>query len=116
MGVESGKWKVSLNATGPWDGFPLRSALTKTMAGLIIADFNGNGLADVATAYGNSVSYDGRGNWTGLPSRPGMFAAVGRFDANPGVDILFYSANGNYLGIQSSGVGSAVRHSRQDMR
>jgi len=116
VGVESGKWKVSLSATGPWDGFPLRAALTKTMAGLIIADFNGNGRADVATAYGNSVSYDGRGNWTGLPSRPGMFAAVGRFDANPGVDILFYSANGNYLGIQSSGIGAAVRHSRQDMR
>jgi|CXWL01.1.fsa_nt_gi hypothetical protein len=116
VGVESGKWKVSLNATGPWDGFPLRSALTKTMAGLIIADFNGNGRADVATAYGKSISYDGRRDWTDLPSRPGMFAAVGRFDANPGVDILFYSANGNYLGIQSSGVGAAVRHSRQDMR
>ena len=116
VGVESGKWKVSLNATGPWDGFPLRSALTKTMAGLIIADFNGNGRADIAQSYGKSVSYDGRGNWTSLPARPGMFAAVGRFDENPGVDILFYSANGNYLGIQSSGNGAPVRHSRQDMR
>jgi hypothetical protein len=116
VGVVSGKWMVSLNATGSWAGFPLRSALTKTMAGLIIADFNGNGRTDVAQAYGNAVSFDGRGSWTSLPARPGMFAAVGRFDAKPGVDILFYSANGNYLGIQSSGNGTPIRHSRQDMR
>jgi hypothetical protein len=116
VGVEGGKWKVSLNATGPWDGFPLRSALTTTMAGLLIADFNGNGRADIAQAYGKSVSYDGRGNWTGLPSRPGTFAAVGRFDAKPGVDIVFYWTNDNHLGIQSSGNGTAVRHSRQHMR
>lgn len=116
VGVVSGQWMVSLSATGSWAGFPLRSALTKTMAGLIIADFNGNGRADVAQAYGKSVSYDGRGNWTDLPARPGMFAAVGRFDANPGADILFYWTNDNHLGIQSSGVGAAQRQSRQHMR
>ncbi|MGD9850861.1 MAG: FG-GAP-like repeat-containing protein [Nitrospirales bacterium] len=116
VGVVSSKWMVSLNATGSWGGYPLRPALTKTMAGLIIADFNGNGRADVAKAYGNSVSYDGRGNWTDLPARPGMFAAVGRFDAKPGVDIVFYWTNDNHLGIQSSGNGAAIRHSRQHMR
>ena len=116
VGVVSGKWMVSLNATGSWAGFPLRTALTKTMAGMIIADFNGNGRADVAQAYGKSVSYDGRGNWTNLPARPGLFAAVGRFDANPGADILFYWTGYNYLGIQSSGVGAPQRQSRQDMR
>lgn len=109
-------WMASLSATGPWASFPLRPALTNSMAGLIIADFNGNGRADIVQAFGKSVSYDGRGNWTNLPARPGMFAAVGRFDANPGVDILFYSANGNYLGIQSSGNSAPARHSRQDMR
>ena len=83
-------WMVSLSATGPWAGWPLRPALTNTMAGLIIADFNGNGRADIATAYGGKVSYDGRGNWTDLPARPGMFAAIGRFDATPGVDIVFF--------------------------
>jgi hypothetical protein len=116
VGVVSGKWMVSLSATGSWADFPLRAALTTTMTGLIIADFNGNGRADIAQAYGKSVSYDGRGNWTGLPSRPGTFAAVGRFDAKPGVDIVFYWTNDNHLGIQSSGNGAAVRHSRQHMR
>ncbi len=116
VGVVSGKWMVSLSATGSWAGFPLREALTKTMAGLIIADFNGNGRADIATAYGKSVSYDGRGNWTDLPARPGTFAAIGRFDANPGSDILFYWTNDNHLGIQSSGVGAPQRYSTQHMR
>jgi hypothetical protein len=116
IGVVSGKWMVSLSATGSWAGYPLRSALTKTMAGLIIADFNGNGRADVAKAYGKGVSYVGRGNWTNMPARPGTFAAVGRFDGNPGVDIVFYWTNDNHLGIQSSGVGAAVRHSGQHMR
>jgi hypothetical protein len=115
VGAVSGKWMVSLNATGAWAGFPLRGALTTTMAGLIIADFNGNGRSDIATANGR-VSYDGRGNWVQLPARPGLFAAVGRFDANGGADILFYWANGNHLGIQSSGVAAPQRHSRQDMR
>ncbi|TKB69808.1 MAG: hypothetical protein E8D45_13575 [Nitrospira sp.] len=116
VGSTSGKWMVSLNASGPWTGYPLRSALTKTMAGMIIADFNGNGRADIAQAYGKSVSYDGRGGWTNMPARPGMFAAVGRFDTNPGADILFYWTGYNYLGIQSSGVGAPQRQSRQDMR
>ena len=50
VGVENGKWKIWLNATGPWDGFPLRSALTKTMAGLMIADLKDDGRADIAAA------------------------------------------------------------------
>jgi hypothetical protein len=41
---------------------------------------------------------------------------AGRFDANPGTDILFYWTNDNHLGIQSSEVGTLERHSRQDMR
>jgi hypothetical protein len=112
----SGQWMVSLSATGPWAGFPLRPALTNTMAELIIADFNGNGRADIATAYGGKVSYDGRGDWIDLPARPGTFAAVGRFDMRPGADIVFYGTGVNYLDIQSSGNGVPARQSRQDMR
>lgn len=116
VGAVSRQWMVSLNASRPWDEFPLRSALTQSMSGMVIADFNGNGIADIATAYGKKVSYDGRSNWSGLPSRPGIYTAVGRFDQTPGVDILYFVMNGNYIGIQSSGVGAAERHSSQDMR
>ena len=104
---------VSLSATGPWAGFPLRAAMTNTMAGMIIADFNGNGRADVAT-YDGKVSYDGRGDWTHLRTDAGV-AAIGRFDTTPGVDFLFW-LQGNYFGIQSSGSAAPIRHSRQDMR
>jgi hypothetical protein len=109
-------WMVSLSATGPWAGWPLRPALTNSMAGLIIADFNGNGRADIATAYGGKVSYDGRGAWIDLPAPPGTFAAVGRFDMKPGADIVFYGLGVNFLDIQSSGNGAPARQSRQDMR
>jgi hypothetical protein len=115
VGVVGGKWAVSLSATGSWAGFPLRAALTTTMAGLIVTDFNGNGRADIATRDGK-ISYDGSSDWTHLPARTAMFAAIGRFDANPGADILFFWTHDNYLGIQSSGVGAPKRHSRQDMR
>ena len=114
FGVANGVWSVTYAGTVNWS--LLRPRLTDSVAGLIVVDFNGNGRADIATAYGVKVSYDGRGNWTDLPARPGMFAAVGRFDANPGADILFFWTNGNYLGIQSSGLGAAIRHSNQDMR
>jgi hypothetical protein len=112
VGATSGQWMVSLSATGLWA--PLRPALTDTMAGLVIADFNGNGRADVAQAYGKSVSYDGRENWTDLPLHPGMFAAVGRFDDHPGVDVLLW--NDNHLNRVSGGTAAPKQHSRQSMR
>jgi hypothetical protein len=130
VGVVSGKWMVSLSATGPWAGWPLRPALTNTIAGLIIADFNGNGRADIATYsvrtagfasdtttfYDWKVSYDGTGNWTPLRTLNSPPAAIGRFDAAPGADLLFYWINDNYLGIQSSLGAAPVRHSTQHMR
>src|SRR5688500_4490847 len=116
LGAESGMWKVSLNATGAWADFPLRSALTTSIGELIIADLNGNGVADVLTANAKKVSYDGRGDWVKLPSRPGTFSIVGHFDENPGADTLFFWDDNNYLGIKSSGTGPSQRHSSQNMR
>jgi hypothetical protein len=131
VAATSGQWMVSLSATGPWAGWPLRPALTNTMAGLIIADFNGNGRADIASFTGRvmdssivtqfiswevKVSWDGTGNWTPLRTFTGSLAAVGRFDATRGADILFFPSNANYFVIQSSGNGAPVRQSRQDMR
>lgn len=111
----SGQWMVSLSATEPWAGWPLRAALTNTMAGLIISDFNGDGFADIAT-YDGKVSYDGRNDWSKLRSFSGDLAGVGRFDVHPGADIIFFQTNTNYLTIHSSGNGAPVLQSRQDMR
>jgi hypothetical protein len=128
VGAVSGKWMVSLSATGPWAGWPLRPALTNTIAGLVIADFNGDGRADIATVsvtftgfgsdaipYWNwKVSWAGTGDWTPLRTVPGPMAAIGRFDPVRGADILFW--NSRTLDIASSGSAAPQRQSRQDMR
>ena len=139
VGVTSGQWMVSLSATGPWTGWPLRAALTKTMAGMIIADFNGNGHADIVSItptvvpaiprvvgsettlrWNIKVSWDGKSDWKPLSSipdsLPGSLPAIGRFDSTGGADIVSFWFKENHLGIKSSGVGAPVRHSRQDMR
>lgn len=115
-GVSGGMWAASLSATGAWTDFPLRAKLTSSMTGLIVADLNGNGIADILNSDAKKVSYDGKGTWTSLPSRPGKYAAVGRFNGANGADILFYWNDENYFGIKSSGVGASIRHSTQDMR
>jgi hypothetical protein len=114
FGVANGNWSVTYSGTINWS--KLRPRLTDSVTGLLLADFNGNRRADIATAFVKSVSYDGRGDWIDFPARPGLFAAVGRFDTNLGADILFYWTNYHYIGIQSSGTGPAMRHSSQDMR
>jgi hypothetical protein len=40
-------------------------------------------------------------------------AGIGRFDGNPGADMLFW--HDNYLDISSGGAGAPQRQSRQDM-
>jgi hypothetical protein len=122
FGVESGQWKVVYDGTEVWA--PLRPALTTSVAGLVVADFNGNGRSDVAKTLGSfdgvvvwQVSYDGTGNWVflrtadvGIESVP----AIGRFDDNPGADVLLWFDR--RFDIASSGAAASVRQSRQDMR
>jgi hypothetical protein len=101
----------------------LRSRLTNNVAGLIVADFNGDGRADIATSTCIltqcvwKVSYSGTGDWTTLRlgNVPlGASVAIGRFDINRGADVLLWQDN--YLTIASGGSGTPRRHSNQDMR
>ena len=102
---------------------PLRAKLTDSVAGLIVADFNGDRRADVATSSGLlnifvwKVSYSGTDDWTTLrtASRPlASVAAVGRFDGNASADVLLWHSD--YLDIATRGAGNSNRHSREDMR
>jgi hypothetical protein len=90
----------------------LRPAFTSTMDGLIIADFNGDGIADVATRDGR-VSYNGRTEWRPIGTNSSV-VAVGKFDDNPGADLLFW--NSRTIAIRSSGVDPQINFSPQDMK
>ena len=98
--------------------------------GLIVAEFNGDRRADVATAsldFGNGqptpsgwrlqVSYSGMGNWTPLRTYnlgQTQVAGIGRFNAGAGADVLLW--HDNYLEISAQAVGVPARQSREDMR
>jgi hypothetical protein len=81
FGVVSGRWMVSysprLVRNQPFSSWtPLPVSLTSTVDGLVVADFNGNGIADVAKigdinwgllsviSWNWMFSYDGAAGWT----------------------------------------------------
>jgi hypothetical protein len=112
---------------GPHQWTPLRPKLTNSMKGLIAADFDGDGVTDIALpVVDNSdphnpkvvwgVSLGGRGDFqpvAGLQVLPGAIA-LGRFDDRAGTDALVWK--GNLWALTSYFIGSPQRQSRQDMR
>lgn len=123
FGVVGDQWMAVYGGTHYWS--PLRARLTNSSAGLVVADFNGDGRADVATSssplftlgYVWKVSYSGTDNWTTLRTAGvplASAAAIGRFDARKGADVLLW--HDNYLDIAPRGAGNLNRHSREDMR
>jgi hypothetical protein len=132
FGVVGNDWKVVYGGTQYWS--QLRSRLTDAVTYLTVADFDGDGRADVAklryVQLGNGsdsgwhwdVSRNGVGDWTTvfptMPS-PGVMAVAGRFDGKAGADVLFWhslDSNGAYFDLLSAGSATPVRHSLQDMR
>jgi hypothetical protein len=119
--VVDGYWKVSYGGITVWD--PLRRKLTDSVANLVVADFDGDGRADVATSRPFLASFDwivsdnGAGGWTMLRTEGvplSSAAAIGRFDGDASADVLLWHTN--YLDITRGGGGTRVRHSRNDMR
>lgn len=125
FGVGSRDWQVSYSATSGWDA--LRSRLTNTATSLHVADFEGNGTADVATLdiqavfpglmrYRWRVSRDGIGGRAALT--PPTFqppAAIGAFVADdPRAGFLQWNENAFWRA--SYGESTLTRHSRQHMR
>jgi hypothetical protein len=124
LGVVNNAWRVSYAATSSWSF--LRSKLTDTVDRLLIADFDGNSHADVATVsvqalndatslYRWRISIDGVGNWIDLtPTTKFVPAAIGRFVADdPRAGVLVWRG---YTLWRATLGESLSRQSRQDMR
>jgi FG-GAP-like repeat len=136
FGIVSGKWMVTCGALGPW--IPLHVSLTNKIDGLVVADFDGDGIADVATNDHNDwmISYGGVSAWKHynvpdtdkcaspeptLPLMPG----IGHFARNLGADVLLWDRNGGREFCIAAGGNAATKvgwtsglqpYSTQDMR
>jgi len=120
--VVANQW-MFVPSEGPHQWTLLRPKLTDTMKGLIAADFNGDGITDIALPDPNlpgfwGVSLSGRGDFqpvVGLETLP-ISIAIGRFDDKPGADVLVWEGNVEKIfALTSFFVGSPQRQSRQAM-
>ena len=135
FGAVDGDWKVVYSGTPYWSR--LRAKLTNDVNGLVVADFDADGRADVAASSRDGIYFDWRISWSGLsdwaPLSNNAIAplitapAISWFDTDAGADVLFWPGQyvyqmgipilkeDNYFNIASSGTGAA-RHSLYDMR
>jgi hypothetical protein len=108
---------------------PLRPSLDDDVSRLVVADFNGDGRADVVSSRNTlglwiwRISRSDLTGWTGWTNihvaRVPLYEApgVGRFDDLPGADALTWGrSNSLALDIVSTAKGNAVRWSGQEMR
>lgn len=112
---------------------PLQPALTNSASGVVVADFNADGVADVLapSSDGWQISEGGSQPWTDVPQPslgPVSFSAlagVGHFTGQRQVDVLMWNGipylppplGANQLSLSFTGVASpATPYSTQDMR
>jgi hypothetical protein len=126
FGIVAGKWQVSCGATSAWT--PLPVSLTDHIDGLVVADFQGNGLSDIATNSLNDwmIWYSDKSDWVHyqindtdrcISPQPSLslMPGIGNFDGLPGADVLLWDG-GNEFCIASGGNTGLQIWSRQDMR
>jgi hypothetical protein len=138
FGISNTDWEVSyapFSGQGLFSSWrPLRARLTNTVAGLVVADFNGDGHADVATDCDGSkcwrISYRGFENWITIAQPASLsrdLAGVGHFRAAVPADVLTWNsgnggvcditlAQGTEFCIAVAGIEPAAPYSTQDMR
>lgn len=139
FGIEQNGWHVSCAASGSWT--PLPMSLTSSLDGLVIADFDGDGNADVAQFTPNlgeslnwTLSHDGAQGWATLQSNSTSqctislissldplvsFPGIGRFSGGPAADILVWNSDRICMipgGTSPGALGDPQPYSRQEMR
>jgi len=139
LGIIAGKWMVSYNATSNWT--PLPKSLTGSMDGVVVADFDGDGRADIATSTAVPVTFDGvltvywtwqfssagATDWTyrypqsgnAWPVALSLAAAIGNFAGNHGADVLIWGNDEHvYIvpGGSVQGPTTLTMYSREDLQ
>jgi hypothetical protein len=104
----------------------LNAALTITVHGLMVADFDGDGLDDIGLPSGTpdnfelKISRSGRSDWSvavsGVPISAFTIAGAGRFDDAKGADLFFWNVQDKEIYVSSSGTQKPQLFSRQVMR
>jgi hypothetical protein len=129
LAVVDRKWKIFTTHSGVATWEDLHASLTGTLAGVVVADFTGDGVADLARSSGDWwwISKGGRAAWEKLRSAqvPGLgnignlrLFPVGHFDdGNATADVVFRSGiTGVHFDYAPGGRDPITRLSRQDMR
>jgi hypothetical protein len=131
FGIVSGQWQYTPSALGGW--VPLGNARVSNINALIVADFNGDGHADVAANCEDPgcwrVSYWGYEDWKYFPQPFGItgpqFAGVGHFLGHAWTDVLSWNVRGicdpntgqdTQFCMSVAGMSPTERYSTQDMR
>lgn len=116
FGVVANQWMIVRGGGDSWE--PLRTALTSTVDGLFVADFDGDGFADVMRQSGSAWQYAARG-WGGFVTLRSTSASlaglpIGRFDGDAKADVLEWSDR--HFSLASGARDPASIWSTQDMR
>ncbi|MEO8801631.1 MAG: VCBS repeat-containing protein [Polyangiaceae bacterium] len=93
LGYVDDKWQIVPGGTSYWQ--PLAGAQFGTSGHLALADFDGDGTADVLWAIPSSGWYFSKSGtsplvlWYATQIQPLLGSAIGSFDTQPGADLVF---------------------------
>lgn len=129
VAVERGKLRMLTKHFGPEQWVDLHPSLSGSLAGVVVADFTGDGRADLARSPIGDwwISVGGMAGWTKLRSTPFLSFGtttnlwgkpVGRFDnGDATADVVLWSGEtGVYFNHAPGGRNPVTRLSRQAMR
>jgi hypothetical protein len=117
FGVTGGAWQVELGGATSWQR--LNDKLTDSVAGLVVADFDGDHFADVgrltcALVCLWQVSSGGKKPWVSFVWQTGPFAAAGLFAGTKSANVLGWE--NDRLDLSSPSAKLPLPYSRNEMR
>jgi hypothetical protein len=111
-------WEVQDGGVGPW--MPMMYDTSTTVAQMVFADFDGNGITDIFTSSsGWKISWDGRTQFEPLPGGIGTSLSLLRFGDFTGdgkADVVTWFSNAWWIWSQGSSTWTKLRDETTDIR